>query len=106
MMKVMGPLILLVAVGCGLFLLYRSGQQLLTPTPQAQALVSGPVSPGGVTDWKLWRTLPKTTTRIRLPAYLRQPGTCFYVTAYDTHGNESAPSEVICYPGDYQAQAP
>lgn len=92
MSKVMGPLILLAAVACGLFLLYRSSQQLVAVPPPAPSLVSGPVSPGRVS--------------IPLPEVLRQPGTCFYVTAFDSTGRESAPSELICQPADYQAPAP
>lgn len=101
--KVGGFLILLLAAAAGLFLLYRSSQSILTAPPAAQGLVSGPAAP---IDWRLWRELPKSTTRIRIPAYLRQPGQCFYVTAFDTHGNESAPSNVVCFPEDYVPPQP
>ena len=101
--KVGGFLVLLLAAAAGLFLLYRSTQQILTAPPAVQGLASEPAPPG---DWKLWRTLPKNTTRIRIPAYLRQPGQCFYVTAFDTSGNESAPSNVVCFPDDYVPPQP
>lgn len=91
-------------VTVGLVLLYRSSSELLqSGSPPALGLVSAPpatatVCPPGVENCKAWRTLPKDVTRIRLPAYLRVPGTCFYVTAFDTSGNESVPSNVICIP--------
>lgn len=35
----------------------------------------------------------------RVPSSLLVPGACFYVTAVDTAGNESAPSNVVCPKG-------
>ena len=101
--KVGGFLVLLLAAAAGLFLLYRSSQQILTAPPAAQGLVSGPAP---AIEWRAWRTLPPNVNRIRIPAYLRQPGQCFYVTAFDTSGNESAPSNVVCFPDDYVPPQP
>lgn len=110
MSKVFGALILLL-VTAALILLYRSGTGLLglNPTPTVQSLVSAPLPPAcpdGLENCRLLRQLPATTTRFRLPAYARQPGTCFYITAFDTSGNESVPSNVLCYPLDYVPPGP
>jgi hypothetical protein len=110
-----GALAGLVTVSVGLFLLYTSSAHLLKPIPVAPlGLVSAPLPPLTTTlhepipevpgafdgvDLENVRELAKVpagTTRLPIPLDLVKPGTCFYVTAYDTSGNESAPSAAIC----------
>lgn len=113
MRKVLGVLTLLVIVSVGLFLLYASSSQLLKPIPVAPlGLVSTPSSvpvgpqrltqvPATLADVapdgrRRLITVGKDRTRLKIPDQYLVPGKCFWVTAIDWNGNESAPSNVIC----------